>query len=271
MKKSIITLAVIAVLGVGGLMFFESSTDAVSSSDTVTAAFSVERLSCGSCVNTIRDAVSQIDGVNSVQTDVAQGQTVVDFDPDKTDSAVIAKVISDSGYPAQLYARENADGVMTTDIDTRLYIAKIGERLVARSDFNTLVEQQRQVAIDSGQTLPVQYMVSFAWMSILQRELLLNAAVDAGVSVANAEIDGYINDNQLISVDREKVRADMMLDRFFQQQNIDIQNNSPELTNLLRSLQQTTSVQIYDSSLKQALNGGRSQGGGCGSGGGCCG
>ena len=273
MKKNVITIAAIAVLGVGALIFFGSSTDAISSSKIVTAEYSVERLSCGSCVNTIREAVSQIDGVASVQTDVGQGQTLVEFDPSKTDAAVIAKVISDSGYPAQIYARENADGVMTTDVDTDLYVAKIGDRLVARSEFNALVEQQRQFASESGQTLPVQYMVNFAWMTILQRELLLSAATDAGVSVANAEIDGYIKENQLTAVDREKVRTDMMLDRFFQQQNLDIQKNSAELTTLLRSLQQSTSVQIYDQSLKQTLNGGRSQGGGCGSGGGggCCG
>ena len=272
MKKNLIAIAVVAVLGVGALVFFGSFTDAVSSSKVVTAEFSVERLSCGSCVNTIREALSQLDGVSSVQTDVGLGQTLVDFDPSKTDASVIAKIISDSGYPAQLYARENADGVMTTDVDTDLYIAKIGERLVSRADFNELVEQQRQVASESGQTLPVQYMVNFAWMTILQRELLLSAATESGVSVANAEIDGYIKENNLTAIDREKVRTDMMLDRFFQEQNLDIQKNSAELTTLLRSLQQSTSVQIYDSSLKQTLNGGRSKGGGCGSGGGggCC-
>ena len=268
MKKNLLAVAVIAVVGVGSLFFFGTSTGAISSSKTVAAEFSVERLSCGSCVETIRAAVSQVDGVSSVDTNVAQGLTLVNYDPTKTDVEVISNTISQSGYPAQLYARENADGVMTTDVDTDLYIARIGERLVARSDFNDLVEQQRQVASESGQTLPVQYMVSYAWMTILQRELLLTAATDAGISVANAEIDAYLKDNQLTAVDREKARADMMLDRFFEQQNLDIQKNSAELTNLLRSLQQSTSVQIFDLSLKQSLNGGSQ--GGCGGGSGGC-
>jgi copper chaperone len=272
MKKRIIAFSAIAVIGVGSLIFFGISTDAISfsKSKSVSAEFSVERLSCGSCVETIRSAVSQIDGVASVQTNVGQGQTLVDFDPDKTNVAVIVKVITDSGYPAQLYARENADGVMTTDVDTDLYIAKIGERMVTRSDFNALVEQQRQVAIESGQTMPVQYMVRFAWMTILQRELLLSAAADSGVLVANAELDAYMKTNQLPSADRGQARIDMILDRFFQQQNLDTQENSARLNNLLQSLQRNTSVQIFDQSLKQSLNGGPKQGGsGCG--GGCCG
>ena len=271
MKKNLIVIAVIAVLGVGTLLFFGAPSDAISSSKTTTAEFSVDRLSCGSCVNTIREAVSKIDGVTLIQTDVSQGLSVVDFDPAKTDAAVIAKVITDSGYPAQLYARENADGVMMTDVDTDLYVARIGDRLVARSEFNELVEQQRQNAVDSGQTLPVQYMFRFAWMTILQRELLLSAATDAGVSVANAELDAYMKENQISSIDREQARTNLTLDRFFQQQNLDIQNNSAELNNLLQTLQQNTSVQIFDPSLKQSLNGGRSQSGGCGGGSGGCG
>jgi copper chaperone CopZ len=272
MKKGIVAFAVIAVACVGGLFLLESSTEAISSSDAVTAEFSVERLSCGSCIETIRQAVSQMDGVASVATDVAKGQTLVDFDPAKTDAALIAKVITEAGYPAQLYARENAEGVMTTDVDTNLYIAKIGERLVARTDFNEIVEQQRQAGIDSGQILPVQYLTRFAWMTILQRELLLGAAVESGVTVANAELDAYIETNHLATDDREQTRNSLLLDRYFKQQNVDRQANPTEFANLLNSLQKSTAVQLFDASLKQSLSGGAKKSGGCGSGGGgCCG
>ena len=80
-------------------------------------------------------------------------------------------------------------------------------------------------------------MFRFAWMTILQRELLLSAATDAGVSVANAELDAYMKENQISSIDREQARTNLTLDRFFQQQNLDIQNNSAELNNLLQTLQ----------------------------------
>lgn len=272
MKNRIIALAVIAVVGVGSLVFFGMSTNAVSSSKTVSAQFSVERLSCGACVETIRSAVSQIDGVVSVQTNVSQGQTQVNFNSAKTDAAIIAKVITDSGFPAQLYARENADGIMTTDVDTDLYIAKIGDRLVLRTDFNELVEQQRQAGIESGQILPVQYLARFAWMTILQRELLLGAAAESGVTVANAELDAYIKTNNLTTDDREQTRNSLLLDRYFKQQNVDRQGNPAEFANLLKSLQKSTAVQVFDASLKQNLSVGSKQSGGCGSGGGgCCG
>lgn len=276
MKKNVITIAILAAIGLGALVFFGSTTDATTTASdkkVVSAEFSVSNLSCGSCVETIRAAVSQLDGVSSVQTDVGLGQTIVDFDPSKTDTAVIANTITQSGYPAQLFARENDQGVMTTEVDSSLYVAKIGDRLISRADYNALIEEQRQVATESGQNLPVEYMVRFAWMTILQRELLLAAATDAGVVVANAEIDVYMNENSLPATDREKARTDMTLERFFQQQNLDVQKNSAELNSLLRSMQQKTAVQFYDANLKRSLYGGAKQGGGCGSGGGggCCG
>ncbi len=272
MKKALIIIAAIvsiAAIGVAGKVFFDTSPDATASSRTVSATFNVERLTCGSCVENIRQAVSQLEGVVSVETDVANGKSLVAFDPGKTDAAQIAKVMTQSGYPAQLYARENKQGVMTTDIDTALYIARIGERLVPRADFNELVEQQRLTGTESGDALPVQSLVRFAWMTILQRELLLSAATKAGVTVANAELDAYISTNKLASADREKVRSDLLLERFFKQQQVDSVANPVEFTNLLTTLQKSTPVQIFDESLKQSLSGGAKKSSGCG--GGCCG
>ena len=48
--------------------------------------------------------------------------------------------------------------------------------------------------------------------------------------------------------------------------------NPAEFANLLKSLQKSTAVQVFDPNLKQSLSGGAKQSGGCGSGGGgCCG
>jgi copper chaperone CopZ len=272
MKKALIIIAAIAsiaVIGVAGKVFFDASPDATASSRTVSAEFSVERLTCGSCVENIRQALLQVEGVVSVETDVAKGKSLVAFDPAKTDAALIAKVMTQSGYPAQLYARENTQGVMTTAVDTTLYIARIGERLVPRADFNELIEQQRLAGTESGDALPVQYLVRFAWMTILQRELLVSAATEAGVTVANAELDAYISTNQLASADREKVRTNLLLERFFKQQNVDRASNPDAFASLLTSLQKSTPVQIFDESLKQSLSVGTKNSGGCG--GGCCG
>lgn len=269
MKKIVFAIALIAVAGLALFLFPGLSTDAVSSGRTVKAEFSVERLTCGSCVENIRQAVGALDGVASVATSVALKQTQVEFDPDKLDAVTIADTITRSGYPAQLYAQQNDAGQMVTDVDIDLYIARIGQRLVSRSEFNELVEQQRVAASESGQTLPVQYMVRFAWMTILQRELLLSAAADAGVTIANAELDVYIRDKQVAPIDREKVRNELILQRFFEKQGLDAQQNSAALSSLLQNLQQQTQVQIYDAGLKQSLSTGSRQGSGCG--GGCCG
>lgn len=132
MKKALIIIAAIAsiaVIGVAGKVFSTPPRCNRFFPDR-SAEFSVERLTCGSCVENIRQALLQVEGVVSVETDVAKGKSLVAFDPAKTDAALIAKVMTQSGYPAQLYARENTQGVMTTAVDTTLYIARIGERLV---------------------------------------------------------------------------------------------------------------------------------------------
>jgi copper chaperone CopZ len=268
MKRGIIGLAIIAVIGIGVMVFSEVSTEAISSAQINTAEFFVERLTCGACSEKIRQAVMSLDGVASVETDVAKGTSQVAFDPTRTDSVQIAQAMTQSGYPAQLSARETIAGGMASDVDTNLYIAQIGDRFVARTEFNDLVEQQRLQGAENGKPLPVQYMVRFAWMTILQRELLLNAASAAGIVVPNAELDAYIERKQLTTTDRENVKNSLLTERYLNQKQIDRQINSTEYAQLLNSLQKSVPVQIYDVSLNQNLSGGNKKSGGCG--GGCC-
>ncbi len=268
-KVAVAAIAVVVLLGAAGSLFYAISTEAIGRSELVSAQFSVERLTCGSCVENIRQALSGLDGIASVETNVSLGQTLVRFDPAKIDTTQIARVMTASGYPAQLYAHENEQGEMTTEVDSTLYIARIGDRLIPRVDFNELVEEQRQLAATSGQALPIRSLARFAWMTILQRELLISAATEAGIVVANAELDADLLANQLPATDREKRRTDLLLDRYLKQHNIDKEANSPQVTAILLSLQRTIPVQIFDESLKASLSGSAKNRSGCG--GSCCG
>jgi len=55
----------------------------------------VDGMSCGHCANTIRQAVSALDGVRAVQVDVAGGTVTVDGD---SPVATITAAIAEAGY-----------------------------------------------------------------------------------------------------------------------------------------------------------------------------
>lgn len=66
-----------------------------------TAVISVAGMSCQHCVNSIKNAVSAVNGVKKVQVDL-EGKTVtVEFNPETTSVATIKAAIEDQGYEVQ--------------------------------------------------------------------------------------------------------------------------------------------------------------------------
>ncbi|WP_432821076.1 heavy-metal-associated domain-containing protein [Trichloromonas sp.] len=59
----------------------------------------VGNLTCGACVEKIKGAVSDLDGIGGVEVDLASGLTRVSFDSSRTDAAAIAERIARAGYP----------------------------------------------------------------------------------------------------------------------------------------------------------------------------
>jgi copper chaperone len=57
----------------------------------------VENIKCGGCANTIRTKISELDGIDSVDVDIAEG-TVSIAGSDDTRTAAIAKLLK-LGYP----------------------------------------------------------------------------------------------------------------------------------------------------------------------------
>ncbi len=58
----------------------------------------VENLKCNGCANTIRKALSQLEGVSKVEVDVVEGRVDVDFG-DSIASESIKQKLSQLGYP----------------------------------------------------------------------------------------------------------------------------------------------------------------------------
>lgn len=58
----------------------------------------VEGMVCVACVSRVNRTVAQLDGVDSVETDFAQRQVRVAFDPQSTTADEIAAAIEELGY-----------------------------------------------------------------------------------------------------------------------------------------------------------------------------
>jgi len=63
-----------------------------------TAVLSVSGMSCQHCVMRVKNGVSALDGVTSVQVDLAAQTVAVEFDAQKTDLPAIKAAIADAGY-----------------------------------------------------------------------------------------------------------------------------------------------------------------------------
>jgi copper ion binding protein len=56
-------------------------------------------ISCHHCVMAIKKAVGKLEGVSSVEADVATKNVQVTFDPAKVELVRIKEVMADEGYP----------------------------------------------------------------------------------------------------------------------------------------------------------------------------
>ncbi|MGW5743514.1 heavy-metal-associated domain-containing protein [Amycolatopsis sp. NPDC003861] len=61
------------------------------------ATYTVEGMTCGHCATSVREEVSEIDGVQSVDVDVESGRVTVTSDAPLTTDAVSAAV-TEAGY-----------------------------------------------------------------------------------------------------------------------------------------------------------------------------
>ncbi len=64
-----------------------------------TLTLSVPAISCGHCVHTIQNELSELEGVQSVQADAATKQVVVTFGAPATEQTVKA-LLAEINYPA---------------------------------------------------------------------------------------------------------------------------------------------------------------------------
>jgi len=245
-------------------------------------------MTCGSCVGKIEKALSDLNGIDSVEVNLTSNRGRVTYDPTEVDSQVIGKLISEAGFPAKLRleldAKEYAALQKEQSQMGQDYLAKVGDRLLARSDFEQLLQQRSSGSVATEQSDQVWQAV---WKDVLQRELLLSAAEENQIVIQEGEVDLRLDElrqeheglEQIVtkrygSIDRfrEVLREDMIINR-----NIDDHvyagakspgQKQAKFQSWYADLKKNTEVIIYDQRLKSVSQ----SGGGCGSGsgGGCC-
>ena len=245
------------------------------------AEFQIEKLTCGACVSNIENALSGLDGIGSVEVNLTSNRGRVTYNPSETDSRAIAAAITDAGYPASVRLQldpQEYDALQQKQAQLgQEYLASIGDRLLARSDFEEIVQQRAGGAVSPEQKNQVWQAV---WKDVLQRELLLSAAEKNQVIIQAGELDvklaelrqGHQNLEQLVikrygSMEnfRKRLHEDMIINRNIEDHVYagaeDPREQQSKLQAWYANLEKETEVIIFDPQLKAV-----SEGGGCA----CC-
>lgn len=250
------------------------------------AEYQIEKLTCGACVSNIETALSDLEGFESVEINLTSNRGRVVYDPDTLNSETIAEAMTTAGYPAKL--RLELDPQEYTALQQERaqlgqdYLARIGDRLLARSDFEEMVKQRSAGAVASGQ---VDQIWRAVWQDVLQRELLLSAAERNQIIIQQGEVDLRIEELQQghqgleelvvkryggMDAFRARIRDDMIINRNIEEHVYAGINDPAEQQKRVRQwyagLRNDTEVIIFDKRLKSVSQ----SGGGCGSGGGGC-
>lgn len=264
MKKGLYALLTILLIAGGAFAF---NTLAANSGERYSVDLSVSRLTCGSCIETIRDEVSALAGTQAVTTDLARARSFVEFDPERVDAQRIAEVISAAGYPATVLFVRDASGTVVSGIDLDRYVARIGSRMIARSAYQQAFQQRMDAAELSGRAIPLSIVSREAWQALLRQELLLNAADQFDVRADENDLEKRLAETADSGVvDREILRNALRIEGYLALQYPDGQPTRADMAQLLNGLSENTAVDVFDPHLKRYLGGGS---GSCG--GTCCG
>lgn len=269
----------VALFAVAGWLLVSTST---TSANAALAEYQIDKMTCGSCVGNIESALMDVDGVSGVEVNLTSNRGRVTYDPERINSQQIAETISAAGYPARVRLELGpAEYKALQQEQEQLgqnYLARIGDRLLARQDFEALVAQRATGAAGSSQ--PDQLWQA-TWKDVLQRELMLSAAEQNNIIVQDGEVDLRLDElrqrhqglDELVSTRyggmenfRNRLREDMVINRNIENYVYagvtDPRARQDKLQTWYADLQNNTQVIIFDPKLKALSQGG----GGCA----CC-
>lgn len=288
-NRLLIAVAVVALALVTGMGLFAADSEV--NAELSMSEMTVKKLTCGACVANINQALADVAGVESIEVSITTGRSKVFYNSSLVDAEQIARVVTAAGYPATVtreLTSEQYKAVQNEEAGlAELYVARIGDRLLGRDEFEKIVNQK--VAAGGFQNQPEmrQQLAGQAWQSVKQRILLLDAAdknqvvvqdgvVELKVAQLSKQIpdfDNYVK-NRFGSRDGfvQQTREDMIINKNIQEHVLaGVGSPTERQTRFNAWFKQLLNapVTIYDANLKQAAT--PSGGCGSGSGGGCCG
>jgi len=109
MKRASIIFSAVIALGAGGLgtMALLPTSGALAGSEATSQnalerhTFAIENMTCATCPITVKKAMSNVDGVSSVEVDFETKTATVLFDPRQTTISAVASASTNAGYPAR--------------------------------------------------------------------------------------------------------------------------------------------------------------------------
>lgn len=231
------------------------------------AEFSVSGLSCGSCVNNVREALAGVAGVGDVEVSVTRGRATVEYLAGRTDAEALAARIGAAGYPATVARTLSAAEYRALAEDRAAladrFVGRVGARLIGRDDFAAALAR-----FEVDGSVPSGGLLKAVWQTIVQRQLLLAAAEASGVVVQEGEVDLEMKRRNVAASERAALKEDLVIGRNLEEHVLAGEHDPLRRRALLdawyRDLAAATVVEIFDPALQTAL-----EGGGCG--GSCCG
>lgn len=274
-------ISFILAVSVLGLWFYYDS-DVEVQTNTY-AEYQIDKLTCGSCVNSVTEALLQLKGIGSVEVNLTSNRGKVTFDSSLLDSKTIAETITDAGYPAELSLEMSSEDYALKQTENKLlaenYLARVGDRFLTRTDYEKMVIQRFGQVASSDQKLRAWQK---AWPEVLQRELLLFSAECNNVIVHDAEVSYELDimankhpgfENLIesryggLEVFRSILREDMIINRNIENHVTagitDQSKKNDAVQAWFAQLRDNTEVVIFDPAIK-AIS--QKSGGGCA----CC-
>ena len=177
--------------------------------DLAKAVLNVKGLSCSSCIQNIKDALSSIQGIEDILVDISRGSAQIYYnsktlkDPDR-----LAQAVTSGGYPATLVKTYSSEDLRKEEAvaaaRSRYYIASVGGWDIARSDYDTQLEHAKKryaktygeslFSTEKGKTLADNL-----------RAQIVSRLIDEGVMLQEITKAGYKVDSGLVEDEVKKV------------------------------------------------------------------
>ena len=177
--------------------------------DLSKAALSVQRLSCSSCIQKIKAALSDIQGIEEILVDISRGTAQIYYNRKTlTDPDRLAQAITSRGYPATLVRIYSSEDLRKEQAVAaarfQYYIASVGSWDIARSDLDTQMEHaKRRYSKIYGEGV----LSSARGKSLIDslRVQITSRLIDEGVMMQEIIKAGYKMDSGVLEKEMERV------------------------------------------------------------------